>query len=234
MFREVVKKLVFVARSINIDVLFSNQARHPYNGNSMVALENSGQVKRIASGMFLYQGDYLRVFKSLNNYVLGIAFKHGAIEQEYPILWPLEIFRKTNYFKDFPQHTMLVSTVKNNFESKSEFANLYDNKNEYESVDLSHVFDNARLGLQPAVCDTCYYALSNKTNYTNKVYTTYNKVFRNETSKTGALDRLTNFSVRDVMFVGEKQFVLETRQKLIDDLIEMLMKLNLKNGKKWI
>ena len=43
--------------------------------------------------------------------------------------------------------------------------------------------------------------------YADTLYTTRNKVFRNECSETSSLDRLTSFTVRDIMFVGSESYV---------------------------
>ena len=59
--------------------------------------------------------------------------------------------------------------------------------------------------------------LKNINKFKNNIYTTYNKVFRNEDSKVNSLDRLINFSVRDIMFVGTKKFVADTKYKLFEN-----------------
>jgi len=87
---------------------------------------------------------------------------------------------------------------------------------------MDNLLANSEYGLEPAVCDCCYYGLENQSGLKNSFYTCYNKVFRNERSGSNQLDRLTNFSVRDIMFVGTEQFVLESRQILIDKLSKFL------------
>ena len=76
--------------------------------------------------------------------------------------------------------------------------------------------------MQPAVCDNCYYALKNSKFLNNKIFTTYNKVFRDEVSKYNTLDRLISFSVRDIMFVGDKNFTLGIRNNLIESIKKFL------------
>ena len=83
-------------------------------------------------------------------------------------------------------------------------------------MQIDKKFRGSDYGLQPAVCDNCYYALENIKNFKNTIYTTFNKVFRDENSLHDNLDRLTSFSVRDIMFVGDKKFVTNTRKKLIN------------------
>jgi seryl-tRNA synthetase len=85
----------------------------------------------------------------------------------------------------------------------------------------------ASFGLQSAVCDCCYYALRGRTDYHNTLYTTRNKVFRNECSPTGSLDRLTSFTVRDIMFVGGQEFVMAERERMLGLAREFLAELDL-------
>ena len=66
-----------------------------------------------------------------------------------------------------------------------------------------------------------------KKKFKNTILTTYNKVFRDENSSKDNLDRITCFSVRDIMFLGSEKFVLNTRKKLINSLIVFLKKTNL-------
>jgi len=96
-------------------------------------------------------------------------------------------------------------------------------------VDTGAHLEPCRMGLQPSVCDLCYYALRNVTDHQNTVYTTYGKVYRNEVSADNSLDRLLAFSVRDIMFVGDEQFVLDMRQRMIEEMIELLRFFNLQS-----
>jgi hypothetical protein len=159
----------------------------------------------------------------MNHYFFELAVKKfKANDQENPVLWPVDLFKKIDYFHDFPQHIMMVNSLKKNFKNYELFSKKYTNKRKYKNIKIDKRFRNSSLGLQPAVCDNCYYALRNVKNFNNTVYTTYNKVFRDENSKVDNLDRLTSFSVRDIMFVGDKNFVCKIRDKLIKSIIKFL------------
>lgn len=222
-FKKIIKNLVYISNSIGKNVLFESNINSIFSGDPMPHLLESKDVKVIARGIFMFQGVFLSIFESLNNHLKTIAVnKYDAIEQEYPTIWPVDLFKKLNYFKEFPQQTILTTTVKDNYSDRNDFVNKYNNTNDYDKVKITDHLDDCHYGLEPSVCNTCYYALSNEKNHKNTVYTTYNKVFRNESSKTDSLDRLMNFSVRDIMFVGDEEFVLATRQKLIDELIGLI------------
>lgn len=226
-FGELMTRLLYISRSINADVLYENEVQHAYGENPMPHLLAGGDVIKIGTGLFLFQGVFWKVFQGLHEYVKDLARKYDAVEQEYPALWPVDLFKKIDYFKEFPQQAILATTVQNSFEARAQFAERYAKDQDYQTVATDELLADCTYGLQPAVCDVCYYALRHARDHQNRVYTTYNKVFRNEVSKTDSLDRLPAFSVRDIMFVGDEAFVLEVRERLIEDLSEFLAKLNL-------
>jgi len=221
-------RLVYVCSYLNASTIFNNQPNRVSPLTDPIdALQDMGDVKRVGKGLFLFQGVFWKLFRFFNNYWREKALSIGAIEQEYPALWPVELYKKIDYFSEFPQQVIMASSVKPNNESLNTVATKYGKHQDYDSFDMGEHMAHSHFGLQCAVCDICYYALEGSSDYKNTTYTTYNKVFRNESSDTNSLDRLTNFSVRDIMFVGDELFVLEQRQKMIELAKEFLTWLNL-------
>ena len=221
------KQALFISRSINREVIFENRPEISSGKDPQPYLEKIGEVQSIKDGFFMFQGNFLKVFHSINAKVREFASELGAIEQEYPTIWPVDLYKKINYFYEFPQQLIMCATVKNDFESRNKFAEKYKKENEFESIEIDELFEESTYGLESAVCDCCYYALSGTKDNENHYYTCYNKVFRNENSKTRQLDRITNFSVRDIMFVGSETFVLESREVLIRKISQFLSALEL-------
>jgi|GEM_PF-347653 len=226
-FKEVLNKMLFISKNINKDLIFKNEINHSYNENPMDYLIESNNVVKIMNGIYLYQHDFLKIFNYFNDYFKKLAEKYNAIEQEYPPIWPVDLYKKINYFKEFPQQVILAAKIKKNNKNISEFSEKYDNNNDFDKVEIDDNLDSIDYGLHSSVCDNCYYILRNRDDIANTVITVYNKVFRNEYSKINSLDRLTGFSVRDIVFIGSEEFVLEIRQKLIDDVIDFLKYLNI-------
>ncbi len=226
-FAKHLRRGLFISRSIDKDVLYESRPEIRFGKDPQPHLEEVGDVQAIADGFFLFQGQFLKVFQSINQKVRDFATELGAIEQEYPTVWPVELYKKINYFYEFPQQVILCATLKDDHNCRSEFAEKYRKENDYTSVEIDELFEESVYGLESAVCDCCYYALSGTKDNANHFYTCYNKVFRNENSPTKQLDRITNFSVRDIMFVGSEEFVLESREKLIEMLSEFLTSLEL-------
>ena len=190
-------------------------------------LERRRDVIPIEPGFFSFQGDALRVLQALNHSVQQMGAEFGAIEQQHPAVWPVRLFKKIDYFREFPQQMILCAPVKDDFHARTEFSKRFDKDGDFESVPMNELMADATYGLQPAVCDCCYYTLEGARGLENQFYTTVNNVFRNERSGTNQLDRLTNFTVRDIMFVGSEEYVLEARQKVIERLSEFLVSLGI-------
>lgn len=224
-----IKKLIFISKRIGENKIIFNQIRKiKFNKDPLKYLEKNDEIKRISNDLFQFQGSFLKNFRIINEYFFKLAVnKYNAVDQENPILWPIDLYKKIDYLSEFPQQSLFVVGLKKNNKNLDSFSKKYSSKNNFKEIEIDNHLEKARYGLQPAVCDNCYYALSNLSLLKNTVYTTYNKVFRNENSKNNSLDRLISFSVRDVMFVGDKKFVISTRNKLIKDLKKFLKKTEL-------
>lgn len=219
--KHAIMRLIFISKSVGRGKILFEQKKCPkYSLDPMVDLKQKNEVVEISEGLFQFQGEFLEIFKSANSAIYDIAKNDfQAIEQESPVLWPIELFRKIDYFDEFPHEALLVSGISKEFKKLDRFSKKYGSDKQYDKIKMEEqFFEPSKYGLQPAVCDTCYYGLRGKANVKNSVFTTYNKVFRNEFSSSGSLDRLPTFSVRDIMFVGSNKFVLSTRQLLIDRL----------------
>ena len=225
--RAMTRRFVFISKNINKDLVFHNDVPIRYRQDPQPALEKAGQVVPIQPGFYTLQGDFLRVFQAVNNATLRIAAELGAIEQEHPAVWPVRLFKMIDYFHEFPHQMILCAPVKEDYASRALFSKLYGKDQSFETVPMDSWMADASYGLQPAVCDCCYYNLEGAKSHQDTFYTTVNKVFRNERSATNRLDRLTNFSVRDIMFVGGEEFVLESRQALIERLSRFLVDLQI-------
>ena len=129
---------------------------------------------------FFSFGDFLKVFRATNNYFYELAIKKiQGNRSRNPVLWPIDLYKKIDYFSDFPQQILMISGLKKNYQAYNRFSKKYKSQTILKILKLIKISRNyRRYGLQPAVCDNCYYALKNSKFLNNKVFTTYNKVFR--------------------------------------------------------
>ena len=228
-FSEIIQNLLFVSKNLERKTTYSNKVSHPYSGNPMLALLESGDVIQTGPGIFSFQGAFLNVLKSCERYFESVATRLQAVEQRYPTLWPVDLYKKINYFSEFPQQIILSAALENDYSSRENFAKKYHKDEQYSSVNMEQDFAHSHFGMQCAVCDTCYYNIRGSRNYPNSLFTTHNRVYRNEKSPTDSLDRLTEFTVRDIMFVGSKEHVLEYRQHMLNEAENLLAGLDLES-----
>ena len=81
------------------NVIFYQRSDKKYFKNPVIELKKKKQITKIAEGIFQYQGEFLKIFRATNKYFFDLAInKYKAIDQENPVLWPLDLYNKINYF----------------------------------------------------------------------------------------------------------------------------------------
>ena len=151
------KLVKLITGSNSKKIIFYQNINNKFRKDPIKFLKKKNQIKKISNGIFQFQGEFLKVFRSLNKYFYNLAIKkYKAVDQENPILWPIDLYKKIDYFSDFPQQILMVSGLKRNFKSIKSFSKKYKNKNKFNTVKVDNKFRESDYGLQPAVCDNCY------------------------------------------------------------------------------
>ena len=108
-------KLLKITEHDTKKIIFAQKNTKKFKKNPLPILQKKKQVVRISDGVFQFQGEFLKIFRSLNKYFYNLAInKYNAVDQENPILWPVDLYKKIDYFNDFPQQIMMVSSLKKN------------------------------------------------------------------------------------------------------------------------
>jgi seryl-tRNA synthetase len=182
----------------------------------------------IGEGLAVLSGDLLRVKRALEKYWFDYAISElKATEIENPALWSSEVAEKSKYLTDFPHEATFILGAKRDNISIGNVEKLVSQENFLlHDINLSDALPSLSLVgfCQPSVCTSCYYAIGKRMSASNEIYTTYNRVFRNEGTK--SLERLLSFSVRDIMVVGNDAFVRETRDVFLKKALRFIEELN--------
>ncbi len=228
--RQAVVKVLRVARHLTEECVFSHEPTDWQGSDAQLALEAAGDVQRLGPGLFAFGGSFLTVRGALDTLLLGIAARHGAKELAYPPLWPIPVLRDINYFHDFPQLAMVAAGVETDFTSRSRFSEAH--RRGSGSTAIACTAENglapAVNALAPTVCDCCYWLLRDRRDVADQVFTIHGHVFRNEASDEGSLDRLSAFTMREIVTVGTEAFVLARRQVLLEDMKQLAQLLGLR------
>ncbi len=221
------EKLIRICGSLNQETIYSQVPTTPFSQDAMSMLIKDKAVIRVTDASYVMQGLMLNLMQFYDRYFLAYAQSLNSIEQYYPVRWPVDLFRKIDYFKEFPQNILLISGVKKENNCLTAVANKFKKENDFSSIELDDSFDHADTALGTSTCDPCYYVLSNNDNLNNNVYTALNKCFRNETTSGDSLERLKEFSMREIITVGNLDFVLETRDRFVNFAIEFVKLINI-------
>jgi seryl-tRNA synthetase len=146
----------------------------------------------------------------------------GAADESYPALIPSAVLGRCGYFASFPQAVSMVSHLAEDYDLIDEFrrANV-----EAPSLTVPNAaaLPTPEACLVPAVCYHAYQSLEGKAlDDRGVVVTASGKCFRYESTNFTGLDRLWDFTMREVVFVGTESFIVERRKRAIDAVLAQL------------
>jgi hypothetical protein len=225
--RAQVARFAKLAQTLTPDVRYVHNGAGVYRDDPTTVLRARGDVTPVAPGMVALAGSFLELTERVDRYWRALAHSHTAREEEYPALWPVDLYRRIDYFREFPQQVVLAAPVHASFGEREAFANTHPRTREYTAIDSGAHLAPSTYGLQSAVCDCCYWLRRDTADQPDRWYTTAGRVFRNEAAPDSGLDRLTSFRVRDLMAVGSEAFVRAAQVEMLADAAAFLARLDL-------
>ncbi|SDT35576.1 tRNA synthetase class II core domain (G, H, P, S and T) [Paenibacillaceae bacterium GAS479] len=151
-----------------------------------------------------------------------IATKHGAEQREYPSVLSKHNMTRNQYHIHFPQNIYGVTSVPHEYKAINNFRK----KAQIESYDESFVFQGEIL--QPCICYHCYEELQGKTLFDGKVLTGKGKCFRHEIEWRKDNFRRSEFTMREIVYIGIEESVVDTRNQIMEDVWSLFESLGLK------
>lgn len=137
-----------------------------------------------------------------------IAIKMHSCENYYfPTLLGMNTLKKVGYFESFPHLLMFAARLKNDVANYKGFIKTFkeiNNKN-FPNALLNYCCCTD-LSLSPTICYHVYETLENHV-IDNYSVTACGKVFRYEDKYQKPFERLWDFTLREVVFLGERDFV---------------------------
>ncbi len=218
--QKVIESCFAICRHLNAAILYSSTYKANRDHNPLVEWDQD--VVETEKGIYAFKGKYLSFMHFLDSLFLSISTELGAQEFQYPVLWKNDLFRRINYFRDFPQNILLVTGVKKDNPSLERVAENYDAINNFTTVEINGCFTESNVSLGTSICDSCYYVIRNSSLAVNGVYTAVGKCFRNEAPELTGLDRQCEFTMREVIGTGSSEYTLGIREQFIQYAISLL------------
>lgn len=157
----------------------------------------------------------LKLFYYFDKVFLDSARELKAQEFYFPQYLPLEFLKKIDYLESFPQLAVFASTIR-----KEELSKVTSD----EKISSKLIFTSNLL--TSASCYHYFQFVEGKTLPGKVLATTINRCFRNEDSNSE--ERLSSFSMREVIFLGSEKFVEDTRMELLKKTESFAKKIGLK------
>jgi len=157
----------------------------------------------LKNGYACFYTDNNKLMTFLDNKFKSFIIKQNPEEYHIPALIDGEVLEKCGYFTSFPHHLTVAAFV-----SKENYKDVVAQRGvKKEYVEITNKY------FTPAACLHIYPMLE-ATNITQKVITTKARVYRFEGENFKGLTRLWDFTVREIVFVGSKEFVTSMQEEL--------------------
>lgn len=174
---------------------------------------------RIGDSAVILKGAALFLFDFFDSEFNNLAMRLGAVPRQYPVLLPVEAYKKTGYLHNSPQYATFCCDARENISMLEALEENIDSEDIFKRLQKPHY------ALSPSACFHTYLEYQNKKMEEMSVFTFKQNVFRNE----GRLNykqigRLRDYHVREIVFFGDNAFVTQRRNEAIHYSIELLKK----------
>jgi seryl-tRNA synthetase len=197
-----------------------------YEADLFERLVERDLVAEVAEGQVCLGEPLIRLMDRLDARLKDIATSLlGAQEYRYPTLIPTHVLEECAYFNSFPHMLMFVTRLHNDIDTYRAFSAEYRARKSIGPFALEYC-GNTDYCLPPTMCYHTYHQLRNR-QVDDRVVTSRGKSFRYESKYHHTLERLWDFTIREVVFLGNKDFVLECRQKFMQAAFALIEELGL-------
>lgn len=178
-------------------------------------------------GQVMLEGMPLQLFRYLDTALADLE-KHWTTQGLLtPTLIPADVLAKCDYFRSFPNTVTFACQL----EPDAAVINRFRARHEHKTcVDHEALGDMAtpEACLSPAVCYHVYHRSQGLTLPPEGIaYSVRGKCFRYESSNMRELTRLWDFTMRELVFLGTSEYVLEERERCVQIIGEFLDELGL-------
>jgi seryl-tRNA synthetase len=214
-------------RPVPAKVVWRSAQQRPNQADMFERLLEQGVAFEAGEGQIALGEPFLSLMDWFDLAIKRMVFNtFNAREYRYPTLIPTAVLERCGYFDSFPQFLMFVTRLHNDIDNYRSFVKAYQDRG---GIDAS-VFEyckNTDYCLPPTMCYHTYHQYRDKVidAATDAVITSRGKSFRFESKYQHGLERLWDFTIREIVFLGTRDFVLDCRRRFMQrafDFIEQL------------
>ena len=177
--------------------IFENSSGRTTYGDAETLLASRGEIEWNSEGGVELSGSALALARHLDSTVAGWARELGAVEEVFSDAIALDTLERAGFIEAFPQKLVGIG-------GDSDFAR------------------------PPALCYHHYPHLARRVvDEPGSIVTVTGRCYRNEEDRAHPLERLREFTMREIVAVGSESFVEATRRNLIDRVGRWIVELDL-------
>lgn len=196
---------------------------------SYADLQARGDIRVLGHGLHSYAGIAGKLFRAIGELFLREARMLGAEEFQFPALIRSDTLLKTGYIRGFPQHCHFVSHLDCCPSNLRAFRSDIDGRTDSIAFDIQRRQVAPEYALAPNVCYHCYehFAGQRLPDNGHILVTAAQSCFRHEGRATEGLRRLREFTMREIICIGDEDSVLTQREKLLTLMKRLMDRLDL-------
>jgi len=184
----------------------------PNHTDPMPELMESQEVSKEGRGIYTLGPLITSLISYFESRFVELADSFSAKRYRFPTLISAKYLDRVNYFSSFPHSLSFVTHLREDLENIDSFAQ----HTHYEGEGLNaspDSFSKIEMLNSPAVCYHWYFSLADQQlKSEHLVATAVGNCFRYESSNLTSLERLWNFTMREIIFIGNGKHVLEQRE----------------------
>lgn len=214
-------------RSIPAKVIWRSARQRPYHTEMFDHLLEQGIAFEAGEGQIALGEPFLSLMDCLDLTLRHMVLStFDAKEYRYPTLIPTSVLERCGYFDSFPHFLMFVTRLHNDIDNYRSFVKTYQDHKHIDAFAFDYC-KNTDYCLPPTMCYHTYHQYRDQVidPAEGMVVTSRGKSFRFESKYRHGLERLWDFTIREIVFLGSREFVLDGRQRFMQlalDFIEQL------------
>lgn len=138
----------------------------------------------------------------------------GAVRMRYPTLLPTSALTRCGYLASFPQHAMFATRLHADLDVYREFLAGLGSGERIDELVL-RLSDTVDLCLPPTMCYHTFQQFAGRVLDRPTVVTARGPSFRFESHYAAGLERLWDFTIREIVFLGDRRAVVDQRQRFL-------------------
>lgn len=178
--------------------------------------------RMLGTGQVALQGLSLALFRYFDRVFERFGEPWQPIAVQTPTLMPSTMLAKCDYFRSFPQYVTFATHIREDFESIADFRARHQKLDDLDDRALGNMVTPDAC-LSPAVCYHVYHMhADSEIAGQGQAFSVAGKCFRFESTNMRDLRRLWDFTMRELVFAGTRDWVLEQRDIAIKRFVPIL------------